>query len=317
MMKNNRLKNVFVLGIALMLGFLITSCGEDPKPVPTVKLVVNSIDGFTVDIAAEATDATSWSWEYGDGNTSTTEGGHFYTYTERGDFTIKCTVTGEGGSVTASVDVHIATKKEILTGKTWVLSNEGGNNGMGFHITTDLVLSYPITTGVLENLNALRGNGEDYDFTAEYQDEYTFNEDGTYSVDYKNGNVLASWVYSREGTVVGYVDVVGMAALQIPALTNATWALHENEALTINTVYDQDQNNADGVEETINFTGIDYITFTNGGFLGIKDYTSTVILRSISENELVVTIFFHGYENGGLGLDEPSYFFNFTFKPKA
>ena len=316
-MKNKGLlKNVFGLALIMVFSLFISSCGEDAKPIPTLTVVINSIDGFVVDIAAEATDATTWSWEYGDGNVSVTEGGHFYTYTERGDFTITCTVTGEGGTATKTVDVHIATKEELLTGNIWVLSNAGTANGMGFRITSDLLIDFP-AVDILATLNTLRSGTETYDFLAEYEDEYTFGSDGAYSVDYKNGNVLASWVYSREGIEAGYCDNVGMYALKIPILSNATWTLHENENLTLNTVYDADRNNEDGVEETVNFTGIDYITYTNGGFLGIKDYTSTVIIQSIKADELVATVFFHGYENGGLGIEEPSYFFILTFKPKG
>lgn len=323
-MKKGLLKNVIVLGLALFFGLLWTSCSKEP--IPTVNIVINSIDGFVVDIAAEATGATSWSWEYGDGNVSATEGGHFHTYTERGDFTITCTVTGEGGSATETVDVHIATKTELLSANTWVLS-EAGANGMGFHITTDLVLDFPVGD-LLATLNSLQ-SAEDvpYDFTNEYNDEYNFNADGSYSVNYVNNNVLSSWVYSAveqgNANVKGTCLYVGMFAISYAALTDATWALHENENLTLNTVYDASLvGNTGGVAETVEFVGVDYITFTNGGFLGIKDLTSTVLLKSISEDELVVTVFFHSYfgfadpENPTLGIAEPSFITTMTFKPK-
>ncbi|MEN8120465.1 MAG: PKD domain-containing protein [Bacteroidota bacterium] len=319
------LKNVFGLAIIMVFSLFISSCGEDVKPVPTITVVINSIDGFIVDIAAEAENATSWSWDYGDGNTSDTDGGHFYTYTERGDFTITCTVTGEGGSTTKTVDVHIATKEELLTGNTWVLS-ETGTNGLGFHITTDLVIDIP-TVDILETLNGLRDDAtETYDFTNEVSDEYTFNADGSYSIDYVNDNVLTSWVYANvEGAnIVGTCSYVGIFVISSAALTNATWTLHENEDLTLNTVYDASLSAiAGGVAETVEFVGVDYLTFTNDGFLGVKDYTSTALIRSISKDELAVTVFFHGYygyadpDNKTLGLAEPSFLINLTFKPKA
>ena len=317
-MKNKGLlKNVMGLALIMVFSLFISSCGEDAKPVPTLTVVINSIDGFVVDIAAEATDATSWSWEYGDGNVSVTEGGHFYTYTERNDYTITCTVTGEGGTATKTVDVHIATKEELLTGNTWMLADAGSTNGMGFRITSDLVLSFP-AANIMETVNSLRTDDETYDYTVEYNDEYTFNTDGSYSVDYSNGNVLTSWVYSNNGTIQGTCSYVGISAISIANLTGATWTLLENEDLSFNTVYDAALNNSGGVAESVEFIGVDYLTFTNGGFIGIKDYTSTVLLRSISEDDMVITVFFHGYNDGVLGgKDEPSYFINLTFKPKA
>ena len=97
-------------------------------------------NGFTVDIAAEAPDATSWHWDYGDGTVSDSVGSHSYTYASGGDFTIECRVTGEGGETTKTEDVTIATIEELLSGgagatngKTWVLSRTaGGYDGVGF-----------------------------------------------------------------------------------------------------------------------------------------------------------------------------------------
>jgi len=321
-MKNKGLlKNVLGLALFLVFSLFISSCGEDPKPIPTIKVVVNSVDGFKVDIAAEATNATSWSWDYGDGNVSDTIGGHFYTYTERGDFTITCTVTGEGGSAKTSVDVHIASKKEMLTAHTWVLSEAGGNAcGMGFHITKDLILSYTVPD-ILGTVITQQTDDEkaEYDFLNEYNDEFTFNTDGSYSVDYKNNTVLTSWVYADQGIYKGACSFIGIYAISIPVLTDAAWTLHENEDLTFNTVYDATLSGVSGgVQESVTFTNADFLTFTNDGFLGLKDYSSTVLLRSISGDNMEVTIFFHGYNDGTLGGDkEPSYFLNFTFKPKA
>jgi hypothetical protein len=201
-----------------------------------------------------------------------------------------------------------------------MLSEAGGNTcGMGFHITKDLVLSYtvPDLLGAVISQQTEEEKAE-YDFLNEYNDEYTFNTDGSYSVDYKNNTVLTSWVYSNQGDYQGACHTIGIFAISIPALTDATWILHENENLSFNTVYDATLSGiSGGVQESVTFENADFLTFTDGGFLGLKDYTSTALLRSISGDNMEITAFFHGYSDGTLGgANEPSYFINFTFKPK-
>jgi len=314
-MKKRNLLNI-VLGLALLMGAFFTSCSDDDGPAkPTIELFITT-DGFTIDIAAEAENVTTWAWEYGDGTVSETAGSHTHTYATGGDFTVKCTVTGDGGPTTTTELVTIATIEELLTAHTWVMSNAGTGNGLGFHITSDLVVDQA-ATDVLATIDGLQdGTDMPYDFTDEYEDEYTFNADKSYAVDYKNNNVLSSWVYSPQDKIVGTCFYVGMFVISQEPLQGATWALHENQNLVLNTVYDEDLDNSGGVAETVTFENADYVTFTNGGFLGIKDYTSTVLIRSITADELAVTVFFHSYNDGTLGVAEPSLLLNLTFVPK-
>lgn len=336
------LKNVLGLALILVLGTYMTSCGEDTPPAPTLTVVVNGIDGFTVDIAAEATNATTWSWTYGDGNVSSTVGGHLYTYAERGDFTISCTVTGDGGSVTKTVDVHIATISELLTAHSWVMSNAGAN-GLGFKIDDNLNIDFP-APDVLVTINSQRSESETYDFTQDYDNYYTFNSDGSYGFNTgSSGNVLSSWVYAKVAvpeSIRGACEATGFLAIALANVNDATWSLHENETLNINTVRDLDQNgspddlNDDGVIDEndiipVTFDGINYVTFAGGGFLGMKDYgvtdgasanyESVALINSISQDELNITIFSHSCIDGasGIGMNEPCYLVKLTFKTKS
>ncbi len=322
------IKNLLGLSLVLLLALFVSSCDkEDDTPTaPTIKIQINSVDGFKVDIAAQASnDVVKWHWDYGDGNTSDSVGGHYYTYTERGDFTIKCTVTNEAGvSASAETNVHIATLADIISSHPWKLSNSG-NNGLGFYITTDLTVDFPVSD-VLGTINNFVG-GDDvaYDFTAEYNDVYTFNPDGTYEVNFgENGNVLSSWVYAKtkeENNIVGSCNFVGMYVLHTDPVSGAKWSMHAGESLTLNTVFDPDQSGSgdDGVQETVTFENANYVTFENGGFLGIKDYTSTFVIRSLTENKMEVSLFFHGYLNADqtIGINEPSFNINLTFVPAS
>jgi hypothetical protein len=328
MKKMRLLKTILGLGLILFVAVFTTSCNDDDDTptAPTIKIQINSIDGFTVDIAAQASsDVTSWHWDYGDGQTSDSVGGHYHTYEKGGDYTITCTVkNGAGVEAKATTDVHIATLSDLLTSTPWMMSKTG-NNGLGLHITPELLLSFPVAD-VLGTLNAMEGADDvQYDFNQEYTDYFTFKEDGSYEVNYgDNSNILGGWVYAttaEPNSIVGTCKYVGIFALSQQPLEGAKWAIHENEDLTLETVFDPDGDGGgeDGEFETVTFSGANFITFENGGFLGIKDYTTTILIRSISEDKMEVTFFFHGYLNGDLtiGMDRPSYFVNLTFVPKT
>ena len=334
-MKHKGLKNVIGLSLVLVLGLFMSSCGDD-NPAPTLKLVINSTDGFTIDIGAKAENADTWSWDYGDGNTSTTVGGHQYTYSERGDFTITCTVTGPGGSVTEQVDAHIASIEELLTAHPWQLSN-AGNNGLGLKIDNNLAPSYTFSD-VYKTINDYRNENETYDFTQEYDDVYTFNANGTYEVNAGgNGNVVAPWLYAKSevpSLIKGSCEALGYLAVGLGDVKDASWKLIEDASLTVNTVTDAnmdgeaDDMNSDGVLDEkdvtpVKFLNTNFVSFKNGGFLGMKDYgvtdgttsfESIAIINSISTDELTVSLLLHMAGGGTIGKDEPAYFVNLTFK---
>ena len=79
MKKRGLQKSITGLGFILFLGICFTACKEDEVPPPTLDIFV-TVDGFTVNIAADSPEATSWSWNYGDGTTSDSTASHSYTY---------------------------------------------------------------------------------------------------------------------------------------------------------------------------------------------------------------------------------------------
>lgn len=227
--------NVFsILMIASMMAVSLSSCEEEePTPEPTVRFLVdiNSEDSYTVDITLEATDATTFEWDYGDGNNSASNMSHSYTYEASGDYTITVNVTGDGGSASASEDVTIvASLEEIIAGvgndgKTWVLTQSeadfAGKLGAGpvqndGYLIPEMSL---VPTGVME----LFGLGE------EYSDEFTFFKDGSFKVDVKNNQAIAGIVYGETTqTLVKMSDDPGslpLCAVSYANVDNGTWAL--------------------------------------------------------------------------------------------
>ena len=324
-------RNLSGLSLALMLGLFVSSCGDDATP-PTLKLYLNQ-DGFTVNIVAEASsDVTGWSWDYGDGETSTTAGTHEHIYATGGKFTIKCTVTNADGlSTTAEEPVTIATIEELLTSYDWKMSN-AGNNGIGYKITPELTVSFP-ASDVLAAMDGLQDTASvggdvnpDYEYVMKYNDIYKFNSDGTYEFS-NNGETMIGWVYGTVNSIpdqdyVSTCRYVGINVVKNLASTGAKWKLHENEDLKLETVIaDPDSALTGGKPAVVNFENIDYIEFTEGvGYLGIKDLTPIVIIRSISSKEMLITLFYHCYignpsNDGGL-YARPSYIINLTFVPQ-
>lgn len=228
--------NFLFFGIAALFAtaVLFNSCAEEDPVEPTLQFIAEA-DGYVVTITAEATDAASYLWDYGDGNTSTTVGSHEYSYEAAGSgsYTITCTVTSSDDlSVTKTQNVSIAASlEEIIAGvgaegKTWVLTqSESSFTGkMGGGGVTNDVAIYPQMGLIPDGVLSIFGLGD------EYTDEFTFYRDGTLSIDLKNGRSLVGIVY---GNIMSPNDIVestewsSLPLASIPGMSmpDATWAL--------------------------------------------------------------------------------------------
>jgi len=89
----------------------------------------------------------------------------------------------------------------------------------------------------------------------------------------------------------------GFFQITYPNPEAPTWTLHENAQLIVETVYDEDIDIGPkpGVPETITYEDVDYITFEGDGFIGLQDYTTTAMIREISPDRMVITVFYHEY----------------------
>lgn len=225
----------FGIAVLFAAGLLFNSCKEDPEPVtPTLQFIVE-VDGYEATITAEATDAVTWAWDYGDGNTSATMGSHTYDYETAGSgtYTITCTVTSKDDlTATKTATASIAASlEEIIAGvgddgKTWVLTQaESSFTGkMGGGGVTDDVALYPEMSLIPDGVLTIFGLGD------EYTDEFTFYRDGTLAIDVKNGRSLVGIVYGNvmsPGDIVESSDWGSLPLASIPGqnIADATWAL--------------------------------------------------------------------------------------------
>jgi PKD repeat protein len=277
---------------AMFIGFilLLSSCTkEDPIPNPTVTFIAD-LTNYDAKITVEATDATSYTWDYGDGKTSAESGNHTHTYAQSGDYTIKVSVTNASGTASKTVTVSVAASMtELLagalaTGKTWVLDDGASTNLQ--KIETALTLWTGLPAGALAA----------FGLQAEYDNKFKFRPDGGYEIDAVNGAVLTGLVY----TAVNQLNVVvvpssnagGLAGAAFKNVTNGTYVLHEGKDLVIK-VANEDYpagTNKEGVK-TITFPKANYITFSEGSFLGIRDFNTTVLLRNVTKDKIDATFF--------------------------
>lgn len=110
----------------------ITSCGEDEDPVlpPTAGFAseVSADDALTYTFTDQSTGADSYSWTFGDGETST-DASPSHTYTDGGSFEVTQTVTNAGGTDTFSATIDVVAPFSIVG--DWVIASEAGALAVG------------------------------------------------------------------------------------------------------------------------------------------------------------------------------------------
>jgi PKD repeat protein len=103
-MKKNHF--VFVMPALLALASLaFVSCKEEADPpVPDFS---TAIDDKTVTFTNLSVNATSYSWDFGDGSALSTETDPVHTYAAYGDYDVRLTATGDGGSEIKKITISV------------------------------------------------------------------------------------------------------------------------------------------------------------------------------------------------------------------
>ncbi len=307
-------KSIYSFFAMLFVATLMLSCSKDPTP-PIVEMFfeVDGTNPYKVNFTTTNQNVTSYSWDFGDGEKST-ESKPSHIYVQSGKYKVKLTVTGEGGTADAAKEVTIsASMEEMLSGgpaaasgKTWVLSKKAtpGKDGAGSFSNTFPADIMPGT----DNLLGMVG------LQTEYDNEYTFHHNGSYTVNNVDGNNLAGWIYSV--TVLGQENIViptdvGIFSTKSTPPKNAKWKLSEKTDLVVDAVDEIEE--GVGKPKTVTFSKVDYLTFENGGFIGIQDFAVNAIIRDITADRMVVAIFLHSVEPMP---DKPSNLITLSFDAK-
>lgn len=200
----------------LMVGFV--SCGDDdtdpdPDPDPVEEVVADF--GFTanvteVDFINASENATDYSWDFGDGNTSTEENPS-HTYESPGEYQV---------TLTASNSEFSDSKTETVTTQNGgpLASKIAGKEWIPAHGEVFCYMQGPFTSAGTETFNDQGGDDANFgwgDFEPGWgallnvrpglaNDVYTFNADGTMSVNF-NGDLWAEfslWGEENETSLV-------------------------------------------------------------------------------------------------------------------
>ncbi len=286
---------IYVLPLFIML-LLIPACSDDEIERPTFPLsaeIFHSIDAKQVAFNALTHSATTWLWDFGDGQTSSDKN-PVHIYENGGFYNVSLTATDSGGqSVIAEVELAVDLTPYILltggptnpNGKTWKLTAAHGDGG-DYFANADAGLSpfdpdiTPLPTGAFD---LFLGMGE------VYTDEYTFHFDGRYEHDVKDDNAAFSGLVYQFVTTGGQGIVnnggadFGLCTGLYAPDASATFTYVESETFNVPSVY--------GPGGVVTYDNVATLDFSGTEFVGFLDFQRKVMVKSISANTIQLAMF--------------------------
>ena len=267
---------------------LLGAC-KPVSPVPTATItaeVANNVVTFKL----AATNSSAYKWRFGDGDSSIvyTSTPVIHTYPKDGTtYSVTLFILGSGGSATATttVNIPVMTPNDLLTGgaafpkgKSWTISSSVAMYLAAPDSGLTIVRSYP--ADILKTI----GLGE------AYTDKYIFFSNGNYMISPQGGGVLAGLSFCTVNNIVNAkpqgTDSLGLTYITpYKPPTGLTFALNQGKFLTIATT-------ADGISSTDeNFSNVNTLSFSDDGFLGLRDFMSECIVQQITPSQLTVALF--------------------------
>ncbi|MCK5134196.1 MAG: PKD domain-containing protein [Bacteroidales bacterium] len=308
-MKKTTLSMIRFTAIAV-LALAMFSCGEDPVPAPTVQ-IFSSVDGYQVAFTATATNTDTYGWEFGDGTVST-EQNPVHIYDQSGTYTAKLTVTGKGGTADASVDVTIvASELEMLTGgpgmangKSWVFSPSKGDGDGLFKTPPDWEEDNSVV--IMDGILGMMG------FPEEYEDEFIFKHDMTYTHDAgANDSCISNTIFAMLNGIEFKPSPATEAIVLAPFTPEATtFTYTEDTDFTVEVTGDDDPDNT----WEVSWSDVTILEIVGGTeFIGLQDFTRKYFILDISVDHLQVGMLMSGTD--GTKLNYPSHLLVMTFIP--
>jgi PKD repeat protein len=314
----NYFQNVMMLAVAAAMIF--AACSKDDEvPAPTVG-VDFSTDELVVTFTTIGKNVDTYLWDFGDDTTSD-EANPVHEYPYSGTYDVTLLVEGEGGEKTIELEITVSDEKmDLLTGgadavngKTWVFSE----------IATDIdgayPIEYPLGTRMAPSFNNILGM---FGIQEEYDNEFTFYNDGSYKVDNVNGISLAGVMYGvyHMADATNIVGDIILSTVKYTTPASSTFTMGE-ESFDI-VVRQEDVGVSPTVVsdvETLSFTDVLTLSFSEGAYFGLLDfYTSRVIIDKITADRMEILVFVCTLNPNTYPDDysKPSVFVRMTFVPK-
>ncbi len=306
MKKFIRLASLFLLGLI----FVVACKKETPPPTASFTATVN--EGL-VTFAAVVTGDSKYEWDFGDGSYINTLKAPVHSYAQATvptNIIVSLTIKGPGGEVTVknTITIPAKTKMQLLTGgtpaapksKKWRISS-GAPTFIINVATATFTPNYKTYAGGI--LSAV-GLG------AVYGDTFEFKSDGTLTIHPNGGGIFAGYIYCALNGVPNIGNAGGSGLTYAKPFTTpagATFQINEGKNFTITT-------SPDGVNASaVTYNNVMTLSFTNGGFLGIKDFSSECIIQSITDNQMVANIFISAVPPPGQ-VGKPNFVLNLYFE---
>ncbi|MCF6223237.1 MAG: PKD domain-containing protein [Flavobacteriaceae bacterium] len=288
MVKRNKL---FLIGLTLTvwMSLFVVSCSSDDSGGNTFPLsadIFNSIDDKQVAFQGITNSATSWSWDFGDGNTSN-EQNPVHIYEVGGFYTVTLTATSQSGeSIVTEVKLAFALTPYVLltggptaeNGKTWKLSGAHSDFDSFSLANEEFTVLEELTPGIL----GLLGMGEVYD------DEFTFHFDGNFDMDTKEDEAAFSGIVYQlfDNGGAGLVNTAGLDF----GLVTAKYT-PEDDA-TFNYVVEEDYTILSAiVGGPVTYPGVSTLEFSGKAYAGFLDFFRKAIIQEITANTMRLVIF--------------------------
>jgi len=295
--------------MVLFVGIVMFSACEKKEPVlnhPLSADIFYSTDGLQAAFTALTHSAVSWSWDFGDGTTST-EKDPVHVYGESGYYLVTLTATDASGKsvsdqVTLALDLSPFDllvgdyTKEDYDGKTWRMSRA--------HSSNDILANYDAELSLFDkSIQSLpAGAFELYLGLPEaYDGEYTFYQDGTFKHSVVNETVLGGILYASILAQMGLTSIKktgGKAALgqDAFALTDyqpeeqAEFKFVENEDFVMPSAFGT-ETIPPGIPAAL-YPGVMTLDFPgSSAFIGVRDFHQKVIVQHISDDSMRLVLF--------------------------
>lgn len=283
------MKKYFMLACLFSLGLIFFSACKTNTPVPTATFTSSILDNV-VTFNIVASNATSFTWSFGDGDSSVVTPSETITHTYQNygtTYPVTLQILGPGGqaSVAATITLPAETQMEMLTGgsaltagQAWTISSSSTIVLANPDSAMSVIRTYP--AGVL----SLIGLGQ------AYTDQYIFFSTGNYTINNVGGGALAGLSYCT-------VNNIKNVPTQTSASAGLTYATPFTPSIDLGFTFTPGNSltvpvTTDGVTTTnVTYSNVTTLGFSKQGFLGLLDFMNTCIVQSLTNTQMTVAIF--------------------------